>query len=557
MPVYGGKPFGTQSYGDTPDIAIPELTPIANSFGDIAYGSDSFGGSALDVSAPSGIGQVTELPPVVSASAISGHSLSAQVYAENAVVSGSMDSVVIETVALSFGDAVYGGVTSYGGLSVNSTKFTVAINEPLPVVNSDIGKVSFSVAVEEPNAIVSATNLQSHDLVGAVSELLPNAAGAIVQSIGLAGNTQEPLPVISASIDSYYFSSSSVEPLPLTAANVIKGVLISPAITELLPVVSAGITRLSKLPVAVTEPNAVINAEIAAALVMVGQASEPLAIVEGVLNDNAGHVTEPKPTVSGSANTGRALSAIVREKAPIVSSDAFGERLIKAYLKEAKPNVSAKIANGAEATGGISESAPIIEAKLVSGALITGNVIDIKPVIAGKFLFEGLLVGDITEPLPLVVSKITNIHVLVINEGDITAYALNTENMAITEYTNYQFTALSEINGKLYGIKSDGVYLLEGSDDNGIPIASSFLTGSTDMDSDRLKRTPLIHADAKGDIDILMKTDDTTHVIPFAGRAKIGRGIRANHLSFGAKSSTSMSVQSIEPTIEILKKRAL
>jgi len=33
--------------------------------------------------------------------------------------------------------------------------------------------------------------------------------------------------------------------------------------------------------------------------------------------------------------------------------------------------------------------------------------------------------------------------------------------------------------------------------------------------------------------------------------------MRATYLAFGAKSSTAMKVQSIEPTIDILKKRAL
>jgi len=557
MPVYGGKPFGSQGYGDTPDIAIPELIPAPNGYGDIAFGSDSFGGSSLDNSTPSAIGVLSEQSPDILGAAISGRAISAQTLAPNDSVSAGMVSVVIESVALSFGDATYGAVTSYGGLTVNSAMFSVAINETQPIVNADIGKVSFSVAVEEPSVLVESDIIQAHDLVGEASEGLAGSLGSIIQSIALIGDSIEPAPAVSATAFTYYVSGSVTEPIPTVSVTSTNSPVIFVAVAEPVPIADGSIKVTFDLVASIAEPNATINATIAGALNMQGDVKEALPIINGHLNDNAAHVTEQKPVTLGVAIAGNTLQAVISEKPPVINSSSFGERLISAYIKEPKPTLSAINANGSVSVGNASSQPVKVSAKIASGALITGNVIDIKPVVVAKFLADGLLAGAIVEQPPIVVSKISNIKSVVIAD-DITAYSFNTENMAMTEYTNYQFTALSEVNGKLYGIKSDGVYLLEGIDDNGIAIESEFLTGKTDADQDRLKRVPLIHAEIEGDAEILLQMNDVTNVLPLTtGRAKPGRGMRATYLAFGAKSSTAMKVQSIEPTIDILKKRAL
>jgi hypothetical protein len=141
----------------------------------------------------------------------------------------------------------------------------------------------------------------------------------------------------------------------------------------------------------------------------------------------------------------------------------------------------------------------------------------------------------------------------------LTTLVLNTETMSITGYTNHQFKGMSVVDGHLFGVKDDGIYLLEGDTDNGTQINSEFLTGSTDMDQDRLKTVNMVHADSIGEFDVLVGIDGTVHQVEFNGRARPGRGARGMQLSFGlrSKSGSKLAVNSIEPVIDISRKRVL
>ncbi len=141
----------------------------------------------------------------------------------------------------------------------------------------------------------------------------------------------------------------------------------------------------------------------------------------------------------------------------------------------------------------------------------------------------------------------------------LTALVLNTETMAITGYSNYQFKEFSLVNGQLFGVKDDGLYLLEGVTDDGELIESEFLTGETDLEQDRLKTVQMVHVDSGGDFDVQVGVDETVYQVPFLGRARLGRGVRGMRLAFGlkSKSGSKLVVKSLEPVIEISKKRAL
>jgi len=141
----------------------------------------------------------------------------------------------------------------------------------------------------------------------------------------------------------------------------------------------------------------------------------------------------------------------------------------------------------------------------------------------------------------------------------LTSLSINTQNFALSGYDNYQFKGMSMINGKLYGVKDDGLYLLEGATDNGVAIQSHFLTGQSDLERDYLKTIPLFHADTSGEFDVLVSVDETVHEIPFNGRARLGRGVRGMRIAFGLKNKngSKLEVRSLEPVVEISKKRAL
>ena len=60
-------------------------------------------------------------------------------------------------------------------------------------------------------------------------------------------------------------------------------------------------------------------------------------------------------------------------------------------------------------------------------------------------------------------------------------YAVNIRNTAVTEYDNYPFNAMAFIGGRPYGTSDEGLFRLEGDDDDGTPISAMVRTGLTEF----------------------------------------------------------------------------
>ena len=74
------------------------------------------------------------------------------------------------------------------------------------------------------------------------------------------------------------------------------------------------------------------------------------------------------------------------------------------------------------------------------------------------------------------------------------AYVLNITTGESTQYTNYPFSHIITISGKPYGVKSDGLYLLEGATDSGVEINGTIVTKESDMgSSDHSQNVPYIY----------------------------------------------------------------
>jgi hypothetical protein len=73
-------------------------------------------------------------------------------------------------------------------------------------------------------------------------------------------------------------------------------------------------------------------------------------------------------------------------------------------------------------------------------------------------------------------------------EDTTVSYCINTTTGALTRYTNFGFHRIIRINGKYYGLKSDGLFILEGETDNGIPIDSRARTGLIRANDYHIKR---------------------------------------------------------------------
>ena len=125
---------------------------------------------------------------------------------------------------------------------------------------------------------------------------------------------------------------------------------------------------------------------------------------------------------------------------------------------------------------------------------------------------------------------------------DSQAWAVNTESNASTRYDNYGFNSFATVRGKQFGARQDGLYLLAGTDDDGIPIASGVALGMHDFGTQALKRLDSVYAGVSSTGALFIKVGDGVNSYSYRARRNddrmkvqrfdIGRGIRTNYFTF-------------------------
>ena len=130
-----------------------------------------------------------------------------------------------------------------------------------------------------------------------------------------------------------------------------------------------------------------------------------------------------------------------------------------------------------------------------------------------------------------------------------TTHVFNTENMAATEYSNYDFLAMAMFNGIPVGIGATGVFELSGSDDDGVDIDIDVLSGFSNLGTEDLKRMSNVYLGYKsaGDIQVqvtiagepavrtytVAKISNTSEIK--RGRATPGHGLNSRYWQVGVK----------------------
>jgi hypothetical protein len=114
-------------------------------------------------------------------------------------------------------------------------------------------------------------------------------------------------------------------------------------------------------------------------------------------------------------------------------------------------------------------------------------------------------------------------------------FAMNMKHNGLSRYENYPFNSMCVFHGKAYGACDDGIMLLEGPDDDGLPIDAVVDPGINDFDKAMLKKimNAYLAGNGSGDCILTVTTDDgAAHSYPFAfsnnliktTRVKIGKG---------------------------------
>ena len=121
------------------------------------------------------------------------------------------------------------------------------------------------------------------------------------------------------------------------------------------------------------------------------------------------------------------------------------------------------------------------------------------------------------------------------------AIVMNTLNGSVTEYDNFEFQSVTPTHAGA----ATGLFMLGGDMDIDQPIVGAIQTGKTLIDEMRKKYVDAVHfamtGDGDGTLAVVGQTDSYSYSFPIraagVSRAKPGRGIRENYLSFGLEKS--------------------
>jgi len=133
---------------------------------------------------------------------------------------------------------------------------------------------------------------------------------------------------------------------------------------------------------------------------------------------------------------------------------------------------------------------------------------------------------------------------VIIKAGDeeMVGWIINPNLSASTALDNYDFTGFGQHKGKHYGIRPDGLYVLEGDTDNGVQIDSFVSLGNRNFNTAKQKRVPHAYIGAATDGRMVLKVIVNGQEYLYAvknpstdmaeQRVDIGRGLRSNYWNF-------------------------
>jgi hypothetical protein len=132
---------------------------------------------------------------------------------------------------------------------------------------------------------------------------------------------------------------------------------------------------------------------------------------------------------------------------------------------------------------------------------------------------------------------------------------LNARNNYVTEYGNYEFNGYARIGNEYYATGPDGLYLLDGTTDDGADISWSVLTGQMDGKDPGLKRLPevLLALRNTGPVKVTVRPDDNLsydYMLPAVKldtlhqhRVVPGKGMRSRYFAVGLQAVNNSKVE--------------
>jgi len=141
------------------------------------------------------------------------------------------------------------------------------------------------------------------------------------------------------------------------------------------------------------------------------------------------------------------------------------------------------------------------------------------------------------------------------------AYAMNIHSAETSIYTNYDFSYIIRLGASYYGVKSDGLYLLEGATDADTAINARIKTSMMDFETALHKRVPYVYLDTEFDTTITPYVEGAAtgeYTAGFNGRrTHLARGPRGRQWEFEVKNvdGGDMKLGSLEALAQVITRK--
>jgi len=315
------------------------------------------------------------------------------------------------------------------------------------------------------------------------------------------------------------------------------------------PIAGLALTGLTPVPVSVAllAPLPVLAMQASAGVVGTLTLQSPTpTLVLGTGNGLAFQCPLPQLLMAG--NTG--VSAVF---APTIALPTLAMTVVQqtvAQLSLPAPLQTLQLTGqiGVGAALGVRVPPPVLNLHAVTGKTATLAI----PLPAPQLVFQGALatVGVLrlqTLPLGILFNTVSWPTAAQVSAQRVT-YALQTERIALSQYTNYPFNSFVIFRGRKMGASTDGIFELVGDTDNGVPIQAEARFGITDMNTSHIKRVDRVYVGYRGAhghqvLIVRVMTNESQqrdYGVPpsiasglHGARAVLGKGVEARYWQFG------------------------
>ena len=145
------------------------------------------------------------------------------------------------------------------------------------------------------------------------------------------------------------------------------------------------------------------------------------------------------------------------------------------------------------------------------------------------------------------------------------AWTVNTDTNATTRYENYSFNSFATVGLRQFGVRKDGVYLLQGATDADQTIESGVALGKHDFGTQALKHIEAVYAGVSAAGQLFLRVGDGRSQYTYKARRvdadmrvqrfDPGRGLRANYFTFDLVSEGDFELDSVTFAVAAIKRR--